>query len=313
MNSYAQTFAATLSLLITAAGGIGGCDDKEAPIVSATPPTDAPEREGKTPPPEVPASGALPAQEPGAKRYEISHGKRLLGIAVQADDGKLSFTPDADLPSPCLADDLKAKWEAHVPPKTIRIDTGGVKEDGTRWRGAVEVDKGTEAYPYAVLIGFLSGGLTSDPRVPRPDRFDKIPAAERPTRFEVSARNVRGETPPENFTKLPLGTFVIAGDGAITLETACEGDYLAGRLAKHFAQDEIELSFAEPSGKSALLKPREPGDLRLTVAKSADVKLSYRRGEPEFFAALMTVVDHQFYVNLDVKPAPVLAASSLGR
>ncbi len=297
---------------------LAGCE-KEAPTIPAKPPStaDVDEPSGSnashtiaaTPPTD---SKALPEQKPGPTRYEISHSRRILGVAQRSPDGALSVTPDASLPSPCFADDFKKKWDAYEQPDSVALDTGGVTADGTRWHGAKIVERSAALYPYAMLDDFLGNDFRSEPQLPRSlEEKDgaKVPP---PTRFEVHAHRFSGGE-PANYTELPLGVFTVGKDGAVTLTTACEGEYLAGRLVKHFAQDEVVLPFAEPSGKSALLEPRKPGDLRLTTEEFADVKLTYRRGEPEFFAALMTIVDDQFYVNLDVEPKPVLAASALGR
>lgn len=280
---------------------MAGCGDKDVPVVPA-PVAGGPERT---------ASPALPEQKPGPMHYEISNEGRALGVADQKPDGSIAFTVDANLPAPCFADAFETKWGAFVQPQSVFLDIGGETPDGTRWHGAEEIKRGTPMYPYAVLSSFLGSDYGTEPRLPRGELEDRS-KPKPPTRFEVSAHRSRGDK-PENFTTLPVGVFNVGPDGAITLETACEGEYLAGRLAKHFAQDEVLVPFAEPSGKSALLKSREPGDLRLSTEKFADLKISYRRGEPEFFAAMMTLVDHRFGVNLDVKPEPELAASALGR
>lgn len=309
-------------LLLLASAQLGGCVGTPAPAASGGAAADGSARNEASSagrPPGVggqgsaPSSGgALPAQKPGPTRYEISHGERLLGVAEQGTDGRLTFTVDPGLPTPCLADELATKWAGYTQPATVALETGGVDADGTRWHGAKLVEQGSELYPYAMLNAFLGNDFGTEPPLPRSLNPEDDSKAKPSIRFEVQARPSRRAT-PDNFNRLPLGVFTVGPDGVVSLKTACEGEYLWDRLAKHFAVDEIQLSFAEPSGKSARSKAREPGDLRLTTEEHADVQIGYRRGEPEFFAALMTKVDHQFDVNLDVKPEPVLAASALNR
>ncbi|MBL4686734.1 MAG: hypothetical protein JKY37_19205 [Nannocystaceae bacterium] len=292
------------SLLVLFAGlQVGGCGDKAVPVVSGSPAGDGAERHG---------TDSLPEQRAGPKRYEISSDGRLLGVALQGSDGRFAFTAERDLPLPCFADDFEKNWTAYPQPETVHLETGGVTADGTRWHGAQAVKRGAQLYPYAMLNAFLANDFHTEPRLPRSLEAEDGSKPKPPSRFVVSAHPSRRET-PDNFTPLPVGVFTVGSDGAVSLETACEGEYLAGRLAEHFGQDEILLPFAEPSGKWAAFKARSPGDLRLTTEKFADVKVRYRRGEPEFFAALMVIVDHQFDVSLDVKPEPVLAASALHR
>lgn len=288
------------ALVLLAGLGLGSCADEAVPPTSA-----APQGSGSA----RPSGKAPPSNAPGPTRYEISSEGRLLGVATRGADGSIQFEVDPGLPSPCYADDFEKKWAAYPRPETVHLETGGVAPDGTRFHGARAVKRGTDLYPYALLSAFLGDDFHTEPALPRSLDPEDRGSARTPSRFEVSAFPSRGEA-PANFTGLPVGVFTVGPDGAVSLETTCEGEYLAARLATHFAKDEIELAFAETSGHSTSLEPGEPGNLRLGTPEHADIEIRYRRGGPEFFAALMTMVDHRFDVSLDVEPAPRLAAST---
>lgn len=279
--------------LVTLGVLVGGCEESPAPV--------------------IPSSGvdgvAAVRSAPAPDRYTISEGSRRLGVVAQQPDGQLVFTPDPGLPKPCRADTLASDWATFDAPQTVTF-TRERMEDGGRIRASYGVTFGRTdgGYPQAVVADFSRKGYALNPSF----SFEigdggKVVEPPRERRYEVVADG--GEN-GDDHTDLPLGVFMIASDGQISLTTACEGEYLQHRLTKHLAQDELVLGFREPNGKWSMFESRKPGDLRLSSSDHPDVQISYRRGDPEFFAALMTIVDHQFMISLDVDPEPVLSASA---
>lgn len=247
--------------------------------------------------------------EAGPTRYEISDGSRVVGVAEVGADGRPSFTVAPGLPSPCLADGLAEGWKNFEWPETIFVDASYYDPDTkTHYSMAAEFDQASADYPLAVVDAFLSQGYKASPSIPLDRRGTREGPPKLPATFGVTADRLRGEA-PENFTGLPLGSFTVNADGTISLATACEGEYLASRLEKHFAQEELVVSFSQPGGRWNIFAKREPGDLRVTTGDDPDVQIRYQHGEPEYFAALMTVVDRGSGVPLNVDPAPSLSVS----